>query len=175
MPDAVPDSAPVSLGLGSLAEIHRAVLAETGARLFTVLAFTDGGRTMHRIHSSHPNEYPVGGRKDVTRDVAADWLARCVDEQAPYFGRTPEEVRRVFADSALIESLGCGSIINAPIRGATTTAARLLQREHELGVIAPGAAGDFVITDADPLADIDVLADSRLSAVIQDGTVVKRY
>jgi imidazolonepropionase-like amidohydrolase len=61
------------------------------------------------------------------------------------------------------------------IRGATTTAARLLQRKHELGVIAPGAAGDFVITDADPLADIDVLAESRLSAVIQDGTVVKRY
>jgi imidazolonepropionase-like amidohydrolase len=63
----------------------------------------------------------------------------------------------------------------AMIRGATTTAARLLQREHELGVIAPGTAGDFVITDADPLADIDVLAGSGLSAVIQDGTVVKRY
>lgn len=61
------------------------------------------------------------------------------------------------------------------IRSATVTAARLLQREDELGVIAPGAAGDFVITDADPLADIDVLADTRLSTVIQDGTIVKRY
>jgi imidazolonepropionase-like amidohydrolase len=61
------------------------------------------------------------------------------------------------------------------IRSATVTAARLLQREGQLGVIAPGAAADFVVTDADPLADISVLADTRLAAVIQDGTVVKEY
>jgi imidazolonepropionase-like amidohydrolase len=61
------------------------------------------------------------------------------------------------------------------IRSATVTAARLLQREHELGVIAPGAAGDFVVTDSDPLDDIGVLAESRLCAVIQDGVIVKVY
>jgi imidazolonepropionase-like amidohydrolase len=61
------------------------------------------------------------------------------------------------------------------IRSATVTAARLLQREHELGVIAPGAAGDFVVTDSDPLDDIGVLAESRLCAVIQDGVIVKEY
>ncbi|WP_207211797.1 GAF domain-containing protein [Promicromonospora panici] len=124
-----------SSDLSSLVEIHRAVLAETGARLFTILAFTDGGRTMHRIYSSHPHEYPVGGRKDVTRDVAADWLARCVDEQAPYFGRTRDDVRRIFADSALIESLGCGSIINAPVvrDGLTIGALNILDAEGAYG------------------------------------------
>jgi imidazolonepropionase-like amidohydrolase len=61
------------------------------------------------------------------------------------------------------------------IRSATVTAARLLQREHELGVIAPGAAADFVVTDADPLEDINVLAETRLSTVIQDGVIVKKY
>lgn len=135
LPDSLPDSPPDSPGLGSLAEIHEAVLAETGARLFTILAFTDGGRTMHRIYSSHPHEYPVGGRKDVTRDVAADWLARCVDEQAPYFGRTRDEVRRVFADSALIESLGCGSIVNAPVvrGGLAIGALNILDAEGAYG------------------------------------------
>lgn len=57
------------------------------------------------------------------------------------------------------------------IRGATVTAARLLQREGQLGVIAPGAAADFVVTDADPLDDVSILAETRLRAVIQDGVV----
>ncbi len=57
------------------------------------------------------------------------------------------------------------------IRGATTVAAALLQREGRLGVIAPRAAGDLV-TDADPVADILVLAESRLAAVVQDGHLV---
>jgi len=60
------------------------------------------------------------------------------------------------------------------IRSATATAAKLLQREHELGVIARGAAGDFVVTDNDPLVDINVLADTRLDTVIQDGVIVKK-
>lgn len=59
------------------------------------------------------------------------------------------------------------------IRSATTTAAALLQREGQLGVIAPGAHGDFVITSEDPLADLSVLADTRLDFVIQDGSVVR--
>lgn len=58
------------------------------------------------------------------------------------------------------------------IRGATTVAAALLQRPGELGVIAPGAAGDLVVTDTDPLADISVLAESRLASVVQDGRIV---
>ena len=58
------------------------------------------------------------------------------------------------------------------IRGATTVAAALLQREGELGVVAPGAAGDLVVTDTDPVADISVLADSRLAYVVQGGRVV---
>jgi hypothetical protein len=90
---------------------------------------------MHRIYSSHPEQYPVGGRKDVARDVAADWIARCLDEQAPFFGRTREDVRRIFADSALIESLRCGSIINAPVvrHGVSIGALNILDAEDTYG------------------------------------------
>ncbi|MGT2462184.1 amidohydrolase family protein [Sinomonas atrocyanea] len=59
------------------------------------------------------------------------------------------------------------------IRSATTTAAALLQREGQLGVIAPGAHGDFVITGEDPVADLSVLADTRLDYVIQGGSIVR--
>ena len=58
------------------------------------------------------------------------------------------------------------------VRSATVTAAALLQRDGELGVIAPGAAGDFIITAEDPLNDLDVLAESRLDFVIQNGEIV---
>ena len=40
------------------------------------------------------------------------------------------------------------------IRSATLTASKLLQREGELGVIAPGAAADFVVTNENPMEDI---------------------
>ena len=115
----------------TLTEVHKAVRAELGVKLFTILAFTDGGQTLHRIYSSHPQQYPVGGRKDVVADIAADWVTRCRDEKAPYFGATREDVRRIFTDSALIESLGCGSIINVPIvrHGVSIGALNILDTE----------------------------------------------
>jgi imidazolonepropionase-like amidohydrolase len=60
------------------------------------------------------------------------------------------------------------------IRSATTTAAQLLEREGELGVIAPGADADILVLGADPVADISVLADmsEHLEFLIQDGKVI---
>lgn len=58
------------------------------------------------------------------------------------------------------------------IRGATSVAASLLRREGELGTLARGAYADAVVVDSDPLADISVLAESRLRHVLQDGRVV---
>lgn len=60
------------------------------------------------------------------------------------------------------------------IRSATTTAAELLGRSGRLGVLAPGATADLLVLDADPLADVTVLADigDHLRAVVQDGVVV---
>jgi hypothetical protein len=110
---------------GNLRDVEQAVKAAVGFKLFTILAFRDQGRQMERIYSSRPDEYPVGGRKDVSRDVAADWLDACVVSQEPFFGPTKAEVERVFRDAALISSLGCGSIINAPVLRADTTVVAL--------------------------------------------------
>lgn len=61
------------------------------------------------------------------------------------------------------------------IRAATVTAAELLQRRGELGVIAEGAIADVLILDADPSVDIAVLADidQHLVSVIQGGRIVR--
>jgi imidazolonepropionase-like amidohydrolase len=47
----------------------------------------------------------------------------------------------------------------AIVRAATTIAARLLRLEGRVGVIAPGAYADLLVLDANPLDDINVLAE----------------
>ena len=98
----------------SFAELDAAVQASVGARLFTVLHWDPDSRTLTRLHSDHPQEYPVGGTKSV--EVAGDWLRTCIDHGRPWWGRDPAAVAEVFADHELIASLGCGSILNAPVR-----------------------------------------------------------
>jgi imidazolonepropionase-like amidohydrolase len=55
------------------------------------------------------------------------------------------------------------------LRAATTHGARALDRDGDVGRIAPGALADLVILDADPVADVANLA--RIRRVIKDGRV----
>jgi imidazolonepropionase-like amidohydrolase len=61
------------------------------------------------------------------------------------------------------------------IRSATSTAARLLCREGELGVVAPGALADLLVIDGNPLDDIRVLTtpERTLKLIMKQGTVYK--
>lgn len=98
------------------AELHERVEREVGVILFTVLAFTHGGSRMERIYSSHPVEYPVGGWKDVATEVSDEWIAVSRDSASTFLAATPTDLRAIFADAQLIESLGIGSILNVPLR-----------------------------------------------------------
>jgi imidazolonepropionase-like amidohydrolase len=57
------------------------------------------------------------------------------------------------------------------IKSATSRAAELLDRQGELGVIAPGAYADIIAVSGDPLRDVKVLEDVRF--VMKDGSVFK--
>jgi len=57
------------------------------------------------------------------------------------------------------------------IQAATSRAAELLDRNGQLGVIAPGAYADVVAVEGDPLADIKVL--ENVGFVMKDGKVFK--
>jgi imidazolonepropionase-like amidohydrolase len=61
------------------------------------------------------------------------------------------------------------------IRSATTTAAQLLRREGELGVVAPGALADLLVVDGSPLDDIRVLTTPArsLRLIMKGGQVFK--
>jgi len=61
------------------------------------------------------------------------------------------------------------------IRSATTTAAALLGETGRVGTLRPGALGDLVVVDRDPLADVAVLTrPERMPYVVQGGRVVVR-
>ena len=59
----------------------------------------------------------------------------------------------------------------AAIRSATSRAAEMLDRQGELGVIAPGAYADVIAVAGDPLKDISEL--KRVGFVMKDGSVFK--
>jgi imidazolonepropionase-like amidohydrolase len=61
------------------------------------------------------------------------------------------------------------------VRAATTTAAEVLRRTGELGVIASGAFADILVLDKNPLDDISVLASSGkdLRVIMRDGKIHK--
>lgn len=57
------------------------------------------------------------------------------------------------------------------IRSATSVAAALLDREGELGAVAPGRRADLVAVRGDPLADVSVL--ERVFFVMKEGVVYR--
>lgn len=63
----------------------------------------------------------------------------------------------------------------AALRSATTVAAKILQREGQLGCIAEGAIADLLVVDGNPLESIECLVGQgeRLAMIIQDGSIKK--
>ncbi|WP_093630980.1 amidohydrolase family protein [Streptomyces sp. 3213.3] len=60
------------------------------------------------------------------------------------------------------------------LRAATTTAARLLRMEGEIGTLAVGAHADLLVVDGEPLDYIHVLTrtEQHPCHVIKAGTVI---
>jgi GAF domain-containing protein len=86
-----------------------------GHRLFTLMRVHEATDEVERIYSSNTVAYPVGGRK-VKRGTP--WSRAVLDRGEVFVARNADEVRDAFADHALIESLGIGSIMNVPIAWA---------------------------------------------------------
>jgi len=61
------------------------------------------------------------------------------------------------------------------IRSTTVHAAKLLRMEGKIGIVAPGAYGDLVVVEGDPLKDLALLTHQgkHLSAIMQAGRFVK--
>lgn len=114
--------------------LEAALGAVLGHRLFTLMRYHADSGESERIYTTHPREYPVGGRKALNPTA---WTEQVLRRQRPYLGRTAGDVREVFFDHALIASLGCGSVLNLPVvwDGRTLGTINLL---HEEGWYAAG-------------------------------------
>ena len=74
----------------------------------------------------------------------------------------------------IIRLAGLGLSPGAALLASTAWAAELLRISDQAGRIRPGLAADLLVLDADPLADIGVLAkQSAIRAVIQAGGIVR--
>jgi hypothetical protein len=126
----------------TLAEAHAAAQVAPGVILFTVSALADDATAMARIYSSHPDVYPVGGRKTLDGQTNPLWYEQVVRGGRPFLGPDLAAVRTFFFDSGVIESLGCGAIINVPVRhdGETIGSINFLDREGAYDVDSLGPA-----------------------------------
>jgi hypothetical protein len=108
--------------------LDAALGAVLGHRLFTLMRYHADSGDSERVYTTHPRDYPVGGRKPLN---PTPWTEQVLRRQQPYLGRTAADVRAVFFDHALIAALGCGSVLNLPVvwDGRTLGTINLLHEE----------------------------------------------
>jgi GAF domain-containing protein len=117
----------------ALVRVADAIGAEvTGHRLCTAMRFDAAAMTVQRLYSSNPSAYPVGGAKP-KRDTA--WGRQVLLERRLYCGQGAEDLRRDFADHAVILGLGLRSVVNVPIvaRGECLGTLNFLWAEERVG------------------------------------------
>lgn len=102
-----------------------AMQKEPGVILFTALQWIPQRSSLKRLFTSHPAEYPVGGEKTV--EISPGWLGTVIEDKTPFLAADLAALRGVFTDSALIQQLGCGAVINVPV---------LDQQNNVVGVLA---------------------------------------
>jgi hypothetical protein len=93
--------------------VDAALAAAPGHILFTILVHHPALQQSERFYTNKPDAYPIGGRKPVTDSA---WMQRVIQGGEPYIGRTRQDIAANFFDHDLIQSLGCDSILNMPVR-----------------------------------------------------------
>jgi hypothetical protein len=81
-------------------------------RLFTVTRSILETKEVERVYSSNPTAYPVGGRK---QKQDTPWGDQVLDRGQILICHGATDIERVFADHALILSLGITGMINVPV------------------------------------------------------------
>jgi hypothetical protein len=111
-------------------ELDEALAATFGPhRLFTILAYDAEKQRLCRIYSSDHEVNPVGFMKRVTDSV---WTNHVLRQGKCLMGSTKDDLKKVFSEYEMLWAIGCGSILNVPVRqdGVTIATLNLLGREH---------------------------------------------
>ncbi|MCW5737859.1 MAG: GAF domain-containing protein [Enhydrobacter sp.] len=92
--------------------VEKATAAAVGHKLFTLLYVAPNGKRVKRLYTNMPNEYPVGGYKEVTD---TPWRRQILQEKRAWIGFDAGDIKSAFLDYELILSLGCESAMNVPV------------------------------------------------------------
>lgn len=125
-----------------IAVVNEAVKALPGVRTVTWLAVAPDHSVTHRIGTSEPEGFPIGGYDPI--DDSA-WNRRILGEKLAVVGDTPEQMRRFIPETDQLVAMGYGATLCAPI---------IIGGEVR-GVLC--ALGDAGILTPDLLAEIDTL------------------
>ena len=93
--------------------VFRALDDATGVRLFTVTVCDPDAGLVRRAYSSMPQAYPVSGTKPMQED---DWSDIVMRDGKSFVANTTSEFAPWFPDHAQINSLGCQSAMNIPVK-----------------------------------------------------------
>ncbi|MCZ4272041.1 GAF domain-containing protein [Maritalea porphyrae] len=102
-------------GCNGWAAFQKLVDQTVGAKLLTFMDVDMENGVARRSYSSDEQSYPVTGEKPITRD---DWFDVVHIQNRAFVANTIDGLADVFPDHGLIASLGCGSVVNLPVRVA---------------------------------------------------------
>jgi hypothetical protein len=78
----------------------------------TILATAPDRSVVHRIGTSDPVNFPIGGFDPIDD---GPWCRRIFGDKQPIIGNTPAEMQRYIPETAALEALGYGSTICVPV------------------------------------------------------------
>jgi transcriptional regulator with GAF, ATPase, and Fis domain len=93
--------------------LDRLLAKLVGHRLFTALLYHPKAAMAERLCSSRPDVYPASGTKALEQAPA---MKRVLTSGTPYIGQDAGDIERDFPDHDRIFALGCGSVLNMPVR-----------------------------------------------------------
>ncbi|MBI3375440.1 MAG: GAF domain-containing protein [Betaproteobacteria bacterium] len=106
-----------------------------GWKLFTAMRYLPASAEVERVHTSDAAAYPLSGHK-TKRDTG--WSRQVLVRGEPHFAADAQAIRAAFEDAEAIFALGVGTLINVPVREATTGAViGTLNFGREAGGYAP--------------------------------------
>ena len=109
--------------------LNAAATVAPGFKLLTIMELDQPAQLARRSYSSNPTTYPTSGTKPILK---TQWFKDVVESQKPFLANSPDQMGDQFPDLDIIESLGCGSIVNVPVvkSGKTVAVINIL---HETG------------------------------------------
>ena len=93
-------------------KLDHAIKKIIGHKLFTLMVNDKKVKYVERVYSNNRKIYPLLGTKPIPKN---NWTKRVYIQKKEFLAKDFNEIKKLFFDYEIIESLGCGSIINVPV------------------------------------------------------------